>query len=175
MQAEEIKIEYAPRATYGSVAYDLNAIPAYDEPELDGAPVREKAKSHAKAKNVQGLSLVGMMSFAAAAVLAVFILLANLQLTVVSSEASELQSQLEELQNQERMLRIRYESAIDLNEIDQYATSVLGMVKANETQINLENAAGEDRAEILIDDAGKNSAWSEFRTFMSSLLEYFKK
>lgn len=76
-----------------------------------------------------------MLGFAIAAVLIVVSLVARVQLSQASAEVSALENQYTQLQEQQTRLRIDYESAFNLTEIEDYAIHELGMQAAQRSAL----------------------------------------
>ena len=72
---------------------------------------------------------MAVLGFAIAAVLLVISLVARVQLSQASAQVSALEDQYTQLQEQQTRLRIDYESAFNLTEIEDYAIHELGMQK----------------------------------------------
>ena len=179
--AQTMKADYAARGVYGSAAYDLNRIreltgeefvsETQAQPQVK-TQTRTKAKAAAKpAYRVSAVSVLGVVVLLAVTVL---ILLAYVQLTEISAETTQMKNQLEDLQIQNEQLTMAYESTFNLNEIEEYATENLGLVKPSAEQVKILNVYNGDKAVILdsgsqIEVGGLESVWS----FLLSLKEYF--
>lgn len=182
-------IEYAHRAaTYGSAAYDLNPLrkgafaPPYEIP-TERPAVKPKAKPQTETKtktrekrdSAQSLSMLSIAGFVLAVALLVLSLLANVQLTDVSTKTTELQAQLSALEEQEKQLLIAYEDTFNLTEVERYAAGVLGMSRASSDQVITLNTDKADKAVILEDDTPSfGEKVKGIASFLSSLMEYFK-
>lgn len=185
MASQAAALKYASRATYGSVAYDLERVrPGYIPREIPNErpaeipatrPVaRPKTSAMERTKNAYGISVFAIAGTAIITVLIVFVLLAYVQYTEVSNETVALQSQLSELSAAENKLLISYESAFNINEIEEYATTVLGMVKPTGDQISTVATTTEDRAVILESETENVGFLTGITSFLTSLVEYFK-
>lgn len=182
MAKKNIQLKYAKNATYGNVAYDLNRLAAA---ERAAEPVREYEYQTEKPVKVQpvkaaaaveethqGISLFALAGFAVLAVLMVLILMANVQLTAINSEASGLRDQLTAAKEAESRLAIKYENTFDLASIEEYAVNVLGMQKVAEEQINVLESVKTDKAVVLAGDDKSNGGI--LRTALAGVLEYFR-
>jgi len=177
--ANTYPMTYASRITSGSAALDLDRVPVYERPETTVArPERQtgtKVKTVVRtAENTQGVSLFAIVGMAAAAVMLVFVLLAYVRLAEVAAETTALQSQITTLQAEETKLRVAYEQAFNLSEIESYATKTLGMVYPTESQIIHLNGGLRDKAVILEENASDPGEVGGFYRFLRSLAEYFK-
>jgi cell division protein FtsL len=161
-------------AVYGSVAYDLNALPEREYEELPEKSRRSKARAYSVEKPKQGISLFAVAGFALFAVMMVFVLLARVQLTQISDETAKIETKISELSEEEARLRIEYERTFNLTEIEEYATKKLGMIRQGSDSVTFLAMTNVDRAEILVpDETGGNNFITGFKDFLSSLLEYF--
>ncbi len=171
----------------GSLAYDLGTIaPArewdrerYREPErkvvIPAPPVvKERVATRAKVKTQQSVAPLAIVGFICAAVLLVFTLMAKIQLTVVTDEAVKLETQLAELELAQNRLLIDYESVFNRTEIEEYATTVLGMQRPREEQITYLNTSVPDKAVVLEHDSDTNSFTDRLSDMFGFLGEYFK-
>ncbi len=188
MAARQASVKYASRtAVHGSNAYDLKqaaaaqaipqSAPVYaPEHEVRPAPERQarpSAKPASKTQRYYGVSLFAVTGFVLVAVMMVFVVLAQIKFTEISDETAQLKTQLSALSETERKLQIDYEAAFDINEIEDYATNVLGMAKPVESQIGTVTAAAQDKAVVI--SAGQSGEGESLTTFLSSLTAYFKQ
>lgn len=182
-------IRYGQGAVYGSLAYD------FDNPELYAdqysAPPRTKERTGIKPNTgsktrtrimtrarvmvhtKQGLSPVALLGGMASVLLFVIALMANIQLMTVSSTSVALQSQLNELEESQAKLRIAYESAFNLTEIEEYATKSLGMQKPRADQIYYIDTSSPDKAAIIASST-EVSFVDKVADFISGIGEYFR-
>jgi len=163
---------------YGSAA---PAREIFDEPETRPEEIplpqertlqRQKARAAAVAQRVPGISLFAILGSLTAAVLMIFVMLAQISYNEVAAETVKLNAQLQELTEQQKKLEIAYENVIDMKEIERYARDVLGMSKPEADQIAIIHSTPIDRAEVI--GASDESSLNGFGEFISSLLKYFK-
>ena len=111
-----------------------------------------------------------------AAVLIVISLVARVQLSQASAEVSALEDQYAELQEQQTRLRIDYESAFNLTEIEDYAIHDLGMQKPRSDQLYyISSSDAADTAVVLDQSAAEPLSLADrLGDFFSSILEYFR-
>jgi cell division protein FtsL len=179
--------EYAPAAAAGRSNVTRSAAarsgaavrPAY-APEVKPArrPEESRAKKPARKavrrrQKAYGLSLFAVCGFALVAVMMVFVLLSHIKYNEITSEVAQLQTRLAALNEEERKLKIAYEDAFDVNEVETYATNVLGMTKPLDSQLATVATAASDKAVVLATSAQENSRTS-IGTFLMSLVSYFK-
>ncbi|MEL4106017.1 hypothetical protein AAFA46_04140 [Oscillospiraceae bacterium WX1] len=196
MATQAATMRYASRAAVqGSSAYDLsrtrrpeanNVRPKKPTPELErpeSAPRRREhtqqapsvaARPNAKNQKVYGISAFAVVGFAVAAVLMVFVLLAHVKYDEVTNETVQLQSQLSDLNEQERKLEIAYGNAFDVNTVEQYATHELGMSKPAQSQIGTVSVTAQDKAVVVSAPSDNSGKRESMLTFLLSLVAYFK-
>ena len=134
---------------------------------------RQRAKEAAAFRSLPGVSFLSIAGTLFAAVLAVFVILAQINYNEAVAETARLNTQLAELSEQQRRLEITFESVLDMKEIERYARDVLGMSKPESYQLAVVHSATGDRAEVLSGSEGNDLRG--FGSFLSSLLEYFKR
>lgn len=75
------------------------------------------------------------VGFLFSAVLLVLSLLTSIKLAAVNDTAAKLETQVSQLKSENQVLRAQYENSISLEEIETYATQVLGMQRCSPGQI----------------------------------------
>lgn len=168
--------------TRDNLAYNgVAAVPQWEEPKVQTPEVeqpqrKEKVRPQKKrqTQTQYSVSVVGIVGFLLAAVLMIAVLAANVRYTEVSSEVVELQEQLEDLTAEEKKLKIRYEQAFDINQIEAYAVGTLHMSRPGDDQVVYTDASSADRGEILSTGKDDESALSRTLDFVESLIDYFK-
>jgi cell division protein FtsL len=191
MATHSATVRYASRsAVSGSNAYDLSRIRAYAaEPEripvtkpIEKPPVKAEPKpvqrtapkpAH-RVQKAYGVSLFAITGFIVVAVMMVFVLLAHVRYNEVTSETVRLQEKLDELTEQERKLQIEYEKTFDVFAVEQYATNVLGMIKAEESQIGSVQLTASDKAVVVSAENEETVVSESMVTFLVSLVSYFR-
>ncbi|MCR4771431.1 MAG: septum formation initiator family protein [Oscillospiraceae bacterium] len=176
---------------FGNLAYDpfngtavREPVPEYAPPKPREEPAAERPaverpaekvrvrpeRAPARRQYVSVLAVIGSLCTAAALVMVLF---SYIRLNAVSHESVRLQREIEQLQEENKRLRISYESAFKLEEVEKYAVSELGMVKAETGQVMYINNSQADRAAILGDpDAGGPAAG--IARFFRRLTEYLR-
>lgn len=152
--------KYKNQYVSGSVAYDFNQAEYFPE-YVSGRDVeiptahkmREEVVSETRTATSQAISPTAILGFALVAVLMVFSLFARAQLSQVSLQVVEQQTQLEELTTERQKLLIQYEFAFNLAELEDYAIQELGMLQPRSEQIIYINSGVADRAEIIAPSA----------------------
>lgn len=180
------EFKYASAAVYGSLAYDFSntaAMPDY-VPEYEPVPApipktqapkipeineNEDTRVHlnSRVKTAWRVSPLAMIGFALAGVLLVLVLFSYIALTKLSDSTVQLKDEINDLQLEQTKLLVNHESVFDLNEIEEYATGVLGMVKADSSQIKYIDTGGSDKAVIL------NGETNEIKKTYNSVKEFF--
>ena len=185
MAEKTAKARYASRtAIHGSNAYDLNRVG--DLPVRQPNPVKKPAQTPAakpaarpakrgKTQRYYGVSLFAVAGIAVVAAMMVFVMLAHVRFNEISTQTVTLQQRLEKLTEEERKLKITYEDIFDVNEVEAYATNVLGMTKPGQDQIAAVSANHQDKAVVINADADGSGAKESMVSFLASLVAYFKQ
>ena len=90
-----------------------------------------------------------LLGAALGVILLITALLGQSRLNVINDEANALQSEIGALREEQTDLRIRYETALDLDYTEQYAADTLGMLRPGAEQIVYSEASLPDRATVL--------------------------
>ena len=184
MAAPVNNAKYGANTVYGSLAYDYGKAETYRErmerpverQVIIPAPprIREQVKTSAQVKTKQSVAPLAIIGYVCAAILVVFSLMAKVQLTEVTDSSAQLEQQLGELDVAQNRLLINYEKAFNLTEIEEYATTQLGMQRPRDEQVfYLENTVS-DKAVILSGEDDKVSFGDRVFDSLSSLAEYFR-
>lgn len=144
-------------AVFGNLAYDLTNPELFvdlpqDEPVSSPPRAGERERVATKARVRVGISPAAIIGFGFAAVLLVFSLLGRIQLMQTSDEAAALSNRLLELQEEQSILLIEYESTFNLMEIEEYAKNTLGMQKARGDQIYYVGGKAPDKAVVIAEN-----------------------
>jgi cell division protein FtsL len=176
------RARYGQGAVYGSLAYDFSNPDLY--PELDysrpldiPAPpqTRERVVTKAMPRTRQRIAPTAILGFACAAVMLVFALMAQIQLTAVSDETAQLETKLAELETEQTKLLIGYESAFNLTEIEEYAIGTLGMQKPRSDQVFYIEGGAPDKAVILeTAQTEEQNLLDRIGSIVSGIGEYFR-
>ena len=166
----------------GNAAYDLRSNAAeeylYSAPvELPHAPrTTEAVVPESVPTPKQAIAPLAVLGFAIAAVLIIVSLVARVQLSQASAEVSALEDQYAELQEQQTRLRIDYESAFNLTEIEDYAIHELGMQKPRSDQLYYISSSDATDTAVVLDQSAAEplSLADRLGDFFSSILEYFR-
>jgi len=162
---------YVPGAVNGSTAYDFSHPGLYREEysqTLEKPKAVPKVRTKAVPRTRQSVAPTAVIGAVIAAVALVCVMMANAQLMEVSVKSAALESQLADCTVQQAKLMVQYESAFNLSEIEQYATTTLGMQKANTDQIVYLDTSPQDKA-VIMQDAGADSMFNRVADFISSI------
>ena len=166
----------------GNAAYDLRSTAAeaylYSAPaEMPHAPrTTEAVGPESVPTPKQAIAPLAVLGFAIAAVLIVISLVARVQLSQASADVSALEDQYTQLQEDQTRLRIDYESAFNLTEIEDYAIHELGMQKPRSDQLYyISSSDATDTAVVLDQNAAEPLSLADrLGDFFSSIVEYFR-
>ena len=149
---------------------DIPAVKPVDEERVRS---RERARAAAAAQSMPAVSLFAILGAVLAGVLMVFVVLAQINYNEIASETTRLQTYHNNLAEKQRRLGITFESVIDMKEVERYARDELGMSKPDADRIAVIRSKPADRAEVI--ETETKETLREFGSFISSLLEYFKR
>lgn len=110
------------------------------------SPVKLKQR-----KSIRGLIavfLIVVMSLAAAGLM-VKGLFVRIELAEQSDKITAAKKELSRIEEENRRLRIEYESKIDLDEIEDYAKNILGMQRAGESRTEKIDTDTQDKAIVI--------------------------
>ena len=165
------ELYFGSRPIFGSAAPQIEL----PEPEVLERPqekvsIRTKTKTAAK----QGISLFAVAGWASVIVLAVALLMSYVELNTIANESYELREELEALQIEETKLQIEYESTFRLDEVEEYATTMLGMVRAGNDQVKYLSNRAVDQAVILDTNGVETGISASLKSLFTTIAEYFK-
>ncbi|MBR6653800.1 MAG: hypothetical protein IKL27_03605 [Oscillospiraceae bacterium] len=165
------ELYFGSRPIFGSAAPQIEL----PEPEVLERPqekvsIRTKTKTAAK----QGISLFAVAGWASVIVLAVALLMSYVELNTIANESYELREELENLQIEETKLQIAYESTFRLDEVEEYATNMLGMVRAGNDQVKYLSNRAEDQAVMLDTNSVETGISASLKSLFTTIAEYFK-
>ncbi len=162
---------FGSRPILGSAAPQLDV----PQPEVTERPKeRVSIRTKTKAVSQQGISLFAVAGWACMIVLAVALLMSYIELNTLANQSYELREELEVLQIEETKLQIEYESTFRLDEVEEYATNMLGMVRAGNDQIKYLSNRAEDQAVILDTNNVETGFSASLKSLFTTIAEYFK-
>ena len=107
-----------------------------------------------------------------AAFLFVIAIMAQAQVVGISAESVSLQNELAALEDAQTKLKIRYESAFNMSEIEDYATESLGMQKPRAEQVYYIDTSAPDKAVVIAESESTGFA-DRVSDFFSGFTAYF--
>ena len=182
--AAAVERKYGQGAVFGSLAYDFNNPELYRD-EYTAAPpktrprtqTQTKAHVHTRARAAvhtkQSLAPASLAGMLVAAFLVVVAILAQAQIVGISSRSVALETELAQLEEQQAKLRIAYESAFNMAEIEEYAVNTLGMQKPRADQIFYIDTSSPDKA-VVIADGQSDGFVDRVSDYLSGVFAYFK-
>jgi len=166
--------DYYSSAAPAGVEYEVPDTRPFDTPMAEErVRQRQRAKAAAAAQSAPAVSLFAIFGALFVGVLMVFVILAQISYNEIASETARLSKQMDSLREQQRVLEITFESVIDMKEVERYARDELGMSKPEADQISVIYSVPDDKIEIISND--DENSLRELGSFISSLLEYFKR
>lgn len=176
------KRKYRAGGFDSSLAYDLAELEFFAESDLAYAPLPEEPRRERRTKPAhapvhrrkQSIAPGAILGAAVAAVLIVCVLFAQVRLMSVTNGSVALTESIGQLQEENTKLRIAYESAFDLADIETYATTVLGMREPAEDQIIYIESSAADKAVVLQQGDKEQSLSEKLSGALSSMAEYFR-
>ena len=172
-------------AVNGSLAYDLEwdlrqrelshagELPRHRETVQEKPKVQEKVKVQVRER--QRVSVLAVAGFAVFLGMMILMLMSYVQLTMISSETVELQSQLSELKTENVRLTAKYEQIFDMAAVKE-AAEAAGMSKPSSSQICYIDLSDGDSAVVYQKE--DPSVMSQLLTSMNhgiyAVVEYFE-
>jgi len=185
MGAEAARVlDYDSRYYYGS-APAREQFPARELfPEREQRPLenphaqervrqRERTRTSTAAKDLPGISMFSVVGTLFVTLLMTLVVLAQISYNEAAADSVRLGAQLRALEEQQKILLVEFESVMDMKEVERYARDVLGMSKPDTHQLAVVHSTASDRAEVL--NSPEGNSLRDFGSFISSLLEYFKR
>ena len=171
------------QAVNGSLAYDLDYAAREQELHHAGEAAAPKKKAKTKARSArrvlvrarQTVSPLTLLSVTAIMGLCLVVLLNYVQLTLLSAEMVELQSQLEELETENVALTSQYQRMFDMASVKE-AAEAAGMAKPSSTQMGrLDLSAGDSAVAYRQKEPGLFSRiLSSLHGGVYAVVEYFE-
>ena len=152
-----------------NVAYDLSMYESLLEQKPEKQPRTQQQAKTVKLKNkkafrtaIRALSLAVMLS------MVIGIVYTNSQITEITTNISSVQKEITELESEKAYLNFTMESRMSLNEIEEYAVNVLGMVKMDSTQVEYIEIESENKVEFTGENFG-----DKIEEVVQPVLSYF--
>ena len=184
MAAAAAKRAYGQGAVFGSLAYDFDNPELYRDEYTTAQPkarprtqtqtkTRVRTRARAAAHTKQSIAPATLAGMLAAAFLVVVAILAQAQIVGISSVSVALEQELAQLEEQQAKLRIAYESAFNMAEIEDYAIHMLGMQKPRADQIFYIDTSSPDKAVVIAN--GESAGFVDrVSDYLSGIAEYFR-
>lgn len=146
-------------------------VPARREPARQLRVAPSPSKRHRRNTGVQP----GVYAcFAIAAIAAAFILFSQMQLTQLTAEASEQSDLLSELQSENVALTTKQMNSMNMDEVEQYATGTLGMVKLDNSQVEYVELTNPDMVTVAENGVSLRAAVSALVDHVLAIVEYIR-
>ena len=176
---------YTGPATYGDLAYDLDALSREYALRHAGEPVRQEVVAapapqtrpvaQPRVRVKQKLSVLSVVGFMVVVALAVVTLKSYVTLTQISTSVVELKSELAALQTENVTLTTKHEQVFELTAVKE-AAEANGMTKPSSSQIYYIDMSGSDSAVVYQQE--EVSVLSKMLTSLnygvSAVVEYFE-
>lgn len=165
----------------GSAAYDIYAarnvqnyaLPKQRPEQLPDAPARPRPVRKTRTK--VAVSPFALIGGAMACLMLLLVVFSYVRLYETKSQLGEMESKLAELNEEQARLQSKYDSALDLEAVEQRAKE-LNMRKPGPSQIVYVQVGSEDTAEVYTAQKSENffqRAISTFKNVFTDALEYF--
>lgn len=133
-----------------NVAYDLSMYEALLEPKPQ-KETKQQSKT-VKIKNKYAFkNFVNILSIAVIVSLIVGVIYTNAAITQTTNKIAQTQNAITELESEKAYLEFTLESRMSLDEIEDYAVNVLGMVKMDSSQVEYVEIESENKTEFSED------------------------
>lgn len=171
------------RATRESVAYKDEIAPALGRFDtrrsslrpVASAPVEIKSGSGRKIRRARRLvTPLRAIGVALIALLGVALIYSHMQLTELTSEISEREATLSELQSTNVSLSAKREELYSADYIAEYAQDVLGMVKVDASQMEYVELSNPEKIEVTGAGASVSGAVGTLVRGFTAVLEYLR-
>lgn len=147
----------------------------YREPAQELTISPEELRAEAQARRFRRIvALVAIPVGALCAVLLFMLLQSYMALTAISNETSNLEKQVAELREENARLEIECESVFNMEEVEQTAHSIIGMVKADADQVTYLRSTSEDVA-MVMDPPADETTLEKSAGFLRRILAHFRK
>ena len=142
-------------------------------PPSEETRARVRARQKTRAAERQGISRFAVAGYLVTVLALTMVVLAHVELTVVSGEIVQLEQQLSVLQEEHALLQVAYGQTFSQVEIERFAREELGMMEAAWSQIGHAAGRGGDTVEILALETERQGGFlGGLAGFFGSLVEY---
>ena len=152
-----------------NVAYDLSMYESLLETKPEKQERTQQQAKTVKLKNKRAFkTALNVLSIAVMVSMIIGIVYTNSQITEITTDISAVQREITELESEKAYLDFTLESRMSLNEIENYAVNVLGMVKMDSTQVEYI----EIESENMVEFSGENFG-DKIEEAVQPVLSYF--
>ena len=138
-----------------NVAYDLSMYESLLEPRHERQTKPQHHAKTVKLKNKKAFkTALNVLSIAVIVSMVIGIIYTNSQITEITTNISQVQKEITELESEKTYLDFTLESRMSLNKIEDYAVNVLGMVKMDSTQVEYIEIESENKVEFSGENLG---------------------
>jgi len=150
----------------GNAAYEV----AWQEEQNQQEQVRRQAKKHRKLQRAYGVSPIAILGLALSCAMLVAVLISAITYTQVADQLVSCRNNVQTLMVENQNLTAEYEAAFNMNEINTYAQSVLGMSEPAGDQIDTIELLAEDSVAVC-GGVGEKSVLSQVSGFINGVLD----
>ena len=152
-----------------NVAYDLSMYETQVRENTDSQKKTQQTKV-IKIKNKRTFkTVVNVMSIAVIVSLIIGVLYTNSEITQTANSISQVKKSITEIDSEKAYLEFTLESKMSLNEVEDYAVGVLGMVKMDSSQLEYVEIENENKIE-----KGNDNLTEKIEEAVQPVLSYFK-
>lgn len=152
-----------------NVAYDLSMYETQVRENTDSQKKTQQTKV-IKIKNKRTFkTVVNVMSIAVIVSLIIGVLYTNSEITQTANSISQVKKSITEIDSEKAYLEFTLESKMSLNEVEDYAVGVLGMVKMDSSQLEYVEIENENKIE-----KGNDNLTEKIQEAVQPVLSYFK-
>ena len=153
-----------------NVAYDLSMYESLLETKPEKQERTQQQAKTVKLKNKRAFkTALNVLSIAVMVSMIIGIVYTNSQITEITTDISAVQREITELESEKAYLDFTLESRMSLNEIEDYAVGVLGMVKMDPSQIEYIEIENENKVEW-----GEGGLTEKIEEVVQPILSYFR-
>ena len=106
------------------------------------------------------------------AVVSVYILFCQMQLTELNTEVSKANTKLDELTAENVSLTTKQVNSLDMDQVEEYATDKLGMVKLDNSQIEYVTLTNPDTVTVAESGLSLDTLFAGLARSFSAIVEY---
>ena len=154
-----------------NVAYDLSMYESLLEQKPQKQEKPAKQAKTVKFKNKKAFkTAVNVLSIAIAISMIIGVVDTNSCITEITTGITDVQKQITELESEKAYLNFTLESRMSLNDIENYAVNVLGMVKMDSAQVEYVEVESENKVEL-----NQNNLGNKIEEAVQPVLSYFEQ